>query len=219
MRLLRLHIALLCLFSAVCAIAQPRLEKPEFYLGFHGGVTASMVMFSPTVSQSVGKCLLAPNAGMFFRYYGHKYCAFQMELDYQQRGWHEKNTSYSRRLDYLELPILFHLYVGKKGAYWFFNIGPQIGYCIKDHKGDIPESVVIEDDEMMQYGKIDRPFDWGVTAGTGVEYMSKKAGTFFLEIRFAYSLGSIYSDRKTDYFGNSNPMTLSLNLGWAWKVK
>ncbi len=219
MKILRLHILAFCLLSSVYAFCQPRLQNPEFYVGFHGGVTASMVMFSPTVSQAVDKCLLAPNAGVFFRYFGHKYCAFQVELDYQQRGWHEYKTHYVRRLDYLELPILFHLYVGKNGAYWFFNLGPQIGICVKDHRGEVPESVVIEDDEPMQYGKIDHPFDWGVTAGTGVEYNSKKAGCYHLEIRFAYSLGGIYGNRKTDYFSNSEPMTLSLNLGWAWRVK
>ena len=67
---------------------------------------------------------------MVFRYAGHKYCAFQMELNYEHRGWAENGEA--RSLHYVELPIFMHLNFGSDKCKWFFNLGPQIGYCVYD---------------------------------------------------------------------------------------
>ena len=147
--------------------AQPRLRTPEFYLGFHGGVSASTVLFNPTVknmSPITNACVLGGNGGLVFRYAGHKYCHFQVELNYVHRGWAEKSSSayYARSLHYIELPILMNLNFGSKKCRWFFNLGPQIGYCVKDEsKGDY-----VNASGSMEYQPIDHKFDWGLAAGT-----------------------------------------------------
>ena len=131
-------VCILC--SVLCTLvqAQPRLRTPEYYLGFHGGVSASSVIFNPKVegmSPITKGCVLGGNGGLVFRYAGHKYCALQTELNYVHRGWAEKNDSlgrYSRSLHYIEIPLLMHINAGSEKGKWFFNLGPQIGYCIKD---------------------------------------------------------------------------------------
>ena len=192
--------------SAMCigmVCAQPRLRTPEFYLGVHGGVTASTVLFMPSesgMSPITKACVLGGNGGFVFRYAGHKYCGFQMELNYEHRGWTQSGTPHS--LHYIELPILMHLHFGSPVCQWFFNLGPQIGYCVKDESSTITH-----------------PFDWGLTAGTGILFNTKKAGTYHLEIRYDFSLGGVLGTTVTDKHNMANPMDLSVNLGWVMPVR
>ena len=194
---------MLCTLSLGALYSQPRLQQPEFWLGFHGGVSASTVMFNPKVSgmSPITKaCVLGGNGGLVFRYAGHKYCAFQMELNYEHRGWAENGEA--RSLHYVELPIFMHLNFGSDKCKWFFNLGPQIGYCVYD------ESQLI-----------DRRFDWGLAAGTGVYFPTRKAGVYQLEIRYDFSLGGVFGTSVTDKFNMASPMDLSVNLGWVFPLR
>lgn len=199
-RIIALVVGAMCI-GMVCA--QPRLRTPEFYLGVHGGVTASTVFFMPSesgMSPITKACVLGGNGGFVFRYAGHKYCGFQMELNYEHRGWTQSGTPHS--LHYIELPILMHLHFGSPVCQWFFNLGPQIGYCVKDESSTITH-----------------PFDWGLTAGTGILFNTKKAGTYHLEIRYDFSLGGVLGTTVTDKHNMANPMDLSVNLGWVMPVR
>ena len=200
-----------CLLIAVHAMAQPRLDKPEYYLGVKGGIMASMIQFEPTVKQSALKPYWGCNAGLVFRYAGHKYCGLQVEANWMQRGWNETETGYQRTLHYVEVPMLFHLYFGKK-ARGYLNLGPQIGYCVAEsYAGTAPS-------ETNQYLKIDKPFDWGVAGGLGF-YGRSIAGTWDLEARFNYSLGDMFKNSKADYFSRSAHMNLSVNFAWMWEFR
>lgn len=216
-----LILSLLCLVIGSVQ-AQPRLRTPEYYVGFHGGISASTVIFSPTVQQMTpitNACILGGNGGFVFRYAGHKYCAFQMELNYAGHGWAEgKNQTerYYRRLHFIELPILFHLNFGTDIGRWFFNIGPMIGYCVKD---DGNYGTLVNGADQTQYQAIHKPFKWGATAGTGFYINTAKAGQYQFEVRFNYSVGGIYGTGAADHFKMASPMDLSVNLGWLWPLK
>lgn len=176
---------------------------PEFYLGAHGGVSAGTVLFNPKVANMTpitNACVLGGNAGLVFRYAGHKYCHFQMELNYQHRGWKQSGTEHN--LHYVELPILMNLNFGSQLCRWIFNLGPQIGYCVKDESNSI-----------------DHPFDWGLAAGTGFYIQTSKAGIYELEIRFDFSFGGVYGTKVTDSYKMASPMDLSINLGWYMPIR
>ncbi|HCS87301.1 MAG TPA: hypothetical protein DIW30_02395 [Bacteroidales bacterium] len=205
---------LLGIFSLCCALslmAQPRLAEKEYYVGAQAGVLASMVRFSPSVAQSALNPYLGTTAGLVFRYSGHKCCGLQVEVNYMQRGWHETDTDYRRELNYLELPFLTHIYFGRKFR-GFVNLGPQIGILVNEQHQGMPA------DKKTQHYAADTRFDWGVAGGLGAMYRSV-AGVWQLEVRFNYSFGDIFSNHKTDYFANSNPMNLSLNLAWMWQIR
>ena len=206
-----LFVILIVLCTYTVAWAQPRLQQPEIYVGAQGGVLASMMQFSPKVAQSALHPYLGTNAGLVFRYAGHKYCALQLELNYMQRGWYETDTDYSRRLDYLELPFLTHIYFGKRYR-GFINLGPQIGVMVHEEGKNEPA------EGKPQYLAVDRRFDWGIAAGIGF-YARTVAGTWQIEARFNYSFGTVFDNRKADYFDNSNPMNLSLNFAYLWQIK
>lgn len=213
---------LVCLMGIGMMHAQPRLRTPEFYLGVHGGVSASSILFNPSINYMTpitNACVLGGNGGLMFRYMGHKYCAFQMELNYLHRGWAEQDASlgyYSRSLHYIELPILMHLNFGSARSRWFFNLGPQIGYCVKDEGNN---GTLINGSGAIEYNPIDHRFDWGLLAGTGVSFYTRRAGVYQIEVRFDFSFGGIYGTTLMDYFTMANPMDLSVNLGWMFPVK
>lgn len=185
-------------------VAQPRLRKPEYLLGVRGGVIASTVIFNPSkasMTPITNACVLGGNGGVIFRYTGHKYCAFQTELNYLHRGWAE-GANVLNNLHYIEIPILMNIHLGSEVCKWFFNFGPQVGYCVYDEKKTI-----------------DHPFDWGLTAGTGIEVRTRKAGFYLLEVRFDYSFGGVYGTSVTDTYKMASPMDLSVNLGWLMPIK
>lgn len=212
---------LLCLLSSI-AVAQPRLRTPEIYVGAHAGVMASTMLFKPNIAHiDLMQSPLTVNGGLVFRYAGHKVCAIQAEVNYMQRGWHEtialseiQTLGYTRQLDYIEIPLLMHLYFGKQRFRGFFNLGPQIGYCIRDIATPLPESV-----SAPHYQTIEKPFDWGLAGGLGCYYRTRKIGLFQLEARFNFSMGTIFNNRKVDYFSQSNAMNLSLNFAYLWEIK
>ncbi len=212
---------LLTILLLVCALgltAQPRLEHDEMYVGVHAGAIATMVSFSPTVQQSASHPFLGANGGFVFRYAGHKVCGVQVELNYMQRGWHETKTGYTRTIDYLELPFLTHLSFGKSFR-GFVNLGPQIGYAIRETRPAVPTLPEGERYPTAQYLHIDNRFDWGLAGGLGMLYRTPKAGVYQIEARFNYSLGNLYGNSKYDAFSKSFPMSLSLNFAWLWPLR
>lgn len=218
MRLLRNILTLMLMGISIAGVAQPRLRTPEIYIGAHAGAMASSMYFSPSVEHiNLLQSPISINGGLVFRYAGHKVCAIQAELNYMQRGWRECDNAgmdYLRQLDYIELPLLMHLYFGKQRFRGFINLGPQIGYCIRDIATQLPSTIT-----SPQYQPIEKPFDWGLAGGLGCYYRTKKIGLFQLEARFNFSMGTTYNDRKVDYFSQSNAMNLSLNLAYLWEIK
>ncbi len=216
MKLKQILLIIFCACSAII-MAQPRLLEEEMYVGVHGGVIASMVSFTPTIEQSALNPHLGANGGFIFRYAGHKVCGLQVELNYMRRGWHEVETNYTRNIDYIEVPFLMHLSVGKKFR-GFLNLGPQIGYAIHESETNRPVRFVTGQ-HIAQYNPIDTPFDWGLAGGLGMLYRTKNAGVYQLEARFNFNFGDIFSNHKADYFSKSSIMSLSLNLAWLWQFK
>lgn len=216
----RLSVIGMLLVCASMVCAQPRLRVPEYYLGIHGGVTASSMIFNPTVANMkpiTQACVLGGNGGLVFRYAGHKYCAVQAELNYLHRGWAETGDAgkYSRELHYVEMPLLMHLNFGSERWRGFFNLGPQIGYCVLDNGGKGTQLSTTT----TQYNPIDHRFDWGLAAGVGFYYRSRHAGVYQMEARFDYSFGGVFGTSITDHFRMANPIDLSVNLAWLWEIK
>lgn len=212
---------ILLIILSVSLSAQPRLARAEIYAGAHGGVTGSMVLFSPVVTGTdnvLSTVLLGGNGGLVFRYNGHKYCGLQVEMNYMHRGWRETeesmNIRYSRSLHYVEVPFLFHLYFGSDRHRVFLNAGPQVGYCFSDLSSGNGHPTATE-----QYKSLDRRFDYGIAAGLGYTARTRDVGSFQIEARFNFSFSNIFSDHKKDWFAQSHPMDLTLNIGYLWEFK
>jgi hypothetical protein len=193
------------------AFAQSRLITPEIYVGANFGVTESMVTFNPSVKQGF---LQGYNGGVVFRYIAEKNVGMQAELNFSQRGWKESSGLYTRQLNYIELPFMTHIYIGKKNRF-FINLGPKISYLISE-KTILNETT--NSTELQQITSVQHPFDYGLCGGIGVLF-NIKGNIFQLDSRVNYSFSDLYPNSKTDYFDNSHNLNLSVNLAWLIQVK
>ena len=132
-------IALLLTVWALPGRAQVGEQRHNLAVGFNGGINLNSVSFSPTVRQ---KNLMGINGGLTARYISEKYfsmiCGAQIELNFSQHGWDEYSEDYpelqyTRKMNYVEIPLLAHLAFGKdRGVQFFVHAGPQIGFFISD---------------------------------------------------------------------------------------
>ncbi|HJV78986.1 MAG TPA: porin family protein [Paludibacter sp.] len=206
----KLFIFVLVTFS-ISAFTQSRLIAPEIYVGANVGVTESMVTFNPSVKQGF---LQGYNGGLVFRYIAEKNVGMQAELNFSQRGWKESSGRYTRQLNYIELPFMTHIYIGKKNRF-FINLGPKISYLISE-KTILNQTT--NSTELQQIASVQHPFDYGLCGGIGVLF-NIKGNIFQLDSRVNYSFSDLYPNSRTDYFDNSHNLNLSVNLGWLIQVK
>ncbi len=208
MRKLLITLILLLAFTKISAQTF-LLDTPQIYIGTTQGATASMLYFSPNVKQDI---LFGYNGGFLFRYVTEKGRSLQVELNYSQRGWSEKDGIYARRLHYLELPFLMHMYWGNKTRF-FVNLGPKASYLL----GETVLHDKTESDKEQYTHKIHNAFDYGVTAGLGLEFAVKEQ-LFQFETRAHFSLNTTFSNNKKNTYNYSNNMNLSVNLAWLLRV-
>lgn len=196
------------------AYGQYTLIKPELYIGTNQGVNLwPNVSFNPSVAQNFD---VRYKGGITVRYINLKYFGIQGELNYSQQGWSETSAEgviYSHRFDYLELPILAHLYFGKKNTKFFINLGPEIRYMVADSSTE-----PFANGGVQQTKPIENRFDYGITGGLGVEFRTKKAGAFQLEARYHFGLANVYNASKKDDFSASNNQAISVSLVYLFNV-
>ena len=89
-------------------------------IGVKGGVDFSRVFFNPSVDQ---KMKMGMSGGFMFRYIEENHFGLIAELNFVQRGWEEDFEdapyNYSRTLNYLELPVMAHIFFGRRGKFFF----------------------------------------------------------------------------------------------------
>lgn len=224
----KIALTILVLLSFICAKAQVEEPRSRFELGVSGGMNINNMEFQPSIRQ---KFLNGWGGGLNLRYTSEKYfsmiCATQLEVNFSQRGWEEDfddgtNNSYSRVMNYVEIPVFAHLSWGKeeRGFQFFFNLGPQFGFLLNDKEYYTGDWKIEERPVSLQpiYGKkIEHNFDYGIAGGLGVEWKTR-AGNFFIEGRYYYALGDIFGNSKTDDFGRSANMTIYARLGYSIRL-
>ena len=135
---------------------------------------------------------------------------------------------YERQLTYVQVPLMARLGWGRerKGFQAFFQLGPQVGMYIGDKKKsnfdydsrNVNDRIGALRDAVMDTLDVQRKFDYGITAGFGLEYSNPKLGHFIIEGRYYYGLGDIYKNSKSDYFGRSNNSGIYVKLTYLWDV-
>lgn len=198
-------------------------------VGGRAGATFSRVNFNPSVPQSM---LPGVTAGVMFRYIEENHFGLIAELSLTQRGWketfEESDYSYNRRFTYLELPVMTHIFFGNQRVKGFFNLGPELNVMIGDgvssnfeyrHAADLEYFTQnVRHIEQMTMD-INNRLDYGICAGAGMELNLNRKNSLLLEGRFYYGLTDVFSSHKTDIFSSSNSMTVSVTLGYLYRLK
>jgi len=257
-RLLLLLIA--CHLSFLTTSAQVGQYRTDFAVGVNGGMSMSNVAFVPTVPQ---KWLSGPTFGLSARYTCEKYfnsiCAVVAELNYTQMGWKEnildmedqpvplhtdesQTLSYTRKINYLQVPLLARLGWGRErsGLQFFIHLGPQVGLYLGDaidsnfdvrapafnpkvvkgaysadykYAGKRASNVVAQDSMAVE-----NTIDYGIAVGAGLEFSNRHLGHFIVEGRYYYGLGNIYGNTKRDYFGRSNFGNIVVKFAYLFDI-
>ena len=231
--------SLLLLFSSFASVhAQLGERRSSVAVGVSAGLAMNQVGFNPTIRQ---KWHMGPQFGVSARFTSELYfktlCALQVECNYVQSGWRERVLNaageelpdkYSRHHNYLQLPILARLSWGAeaRGVNAFFLAGPQFGILLGE-RSDQSEVWTLTsggnpDRPNYMYAQYsmsaDHRFDYGITAGIGVELNTTK-GRFSVEGRYYYGLADIYKNSKKDVFTRSNNGTIYVRLAYFIDVK
>jgi hypothetical protein len=208
-------------------VGQPR---NDFAVGVNGGYLINRVSFNPTIKQNWKG---GETFGISLRYTCEKYfsavCAVVAEVNYANMGWKElietSDETYSRDVRYVQVPLFARLGWGRerRGAQFFFQVGPQLNYCIGekahlggdwtvDNPGRRPNGIV------EQYTlDVENKFEYGIVAGLGVE-LSTRAGHFLLDGRYFYGLSDMFHNGKKDPFGRSANGAIQLKLSYLFDI-
>ncbi len=223
MKSLRYIVLLIAVLTLQTGWAQRSDYRPEFTVGIKGGTTLSSVSFSPRVTQSL---LLGYTSGVSIRYIEEKFFGLIAELNFTQCGWNETFEEdpyqYSHRLNYVSIPLMTHFFFGNKVVRGFINAGPQMSLLVNDsYKANFDINNLPEFSQKSKVTEIynmdiAHKFDYGITAGAGIEFRFKKVHGLMLEGRYYYGLGDIFKNRKKDVFAASHNQIISISLGYLY---
>lgn len=198
------------------------------------GVALNTVDFDPTIKQ---KMHVGPTLGVSMKYVSEKYfttyCAIYSELNYALMGWKEDiydeqgqplPDTYTRNIHYLQLPIFARLSWGKEtnGLQFFFQAGPQFGLHLGESSKKSSTWTLNNEGNPARPNRVnkqydmnvERKFDYGITAGLGLEYTNPLLGHFILEGRYYYGLGDMFGNSKKDPFARSANGTIYIKLAY-----
>lgn len=209
-----------------CVQAQNTSNK-EFAIGASFGMGGAKVTFNPKVQTSM---LLSSQFGITGRWVTEKNLGLILEVNYSQQGWAENfepsdptlptpDFEYSRRINYIDVPFLTHIYFGNNRFRFFFNLGPQIGFMLSE---STTENVIGKEDQLHfpntgnQYATVrEKPvetkFAWGLCGGPGIE-LRTGAGIFQLEGRYYYGLGDLFKNNLGQDFTKSSSQIMFAKL-------
>ncbi len=228
MKVAKLIILLIIANLTIMAKAQTLYES-RINIGAKAGMTLSKTMFSPSVPQ-----LFLPGytAGVTFSYAEEKNFGLLIEMNLAQRGWQENFEeapfSYSRKLTYLQVPIMTHIFFGSSKVKGFFNAGPEVGFLIGEstsanfdynNYNTVDGFPIVNRHNEQLTLPVKNKIDYGISLGAGMELIAKHKHSFIVEGRFYYGLGNIFGSRKKDAFSGSTGMSLMLTLGYSYRLK
>lgn len=221
----------LTLFAFLCiglsAFGQSHFDS-RVELGVRGGVTFSEVMFTPSTDRTFA---MGYTGGLTFRYSEENHFGLIAEVNLVQRGWAEKFEdlpySYQRTLNYVEIPIMSHIYFGHRGKF-FINAGPEVAYYLGDkissnfdyeNPSDLPgfnDKNRRTDQLTMQ---VSQKVDFGIVAGLGGEFNVSRRNSLALEARVYYGIGNVMPSGRQDTFRLSNQLSIAVTAGYWFRIK
>ena len=209
----------LLLFILLCISLQAFNQKvfvPESYLGLKAGATISSVMFTPRVGQETNPGFVG---GFVFKHFGQRNLGIQLEMNYLQAGWTESlesPDSYSRRLNYLQIPFMTHANLGKRKTRVVLNVGPYISLLLSEK-----EQIKLENEENAEIyyrTEIDNVGDFGLAFGLGL-LRHTSIGTIQIEGRLNQGLSSIYESGFDTTFQYSRNQIIEVALYYMFNFR
>lgn len=217
-----------CLALLTLSVTGQTHYTSKVSIGGKAGVSLSHVFFNPGVRQDLKT---GGVAGITFRYVEESHFGIIAELNWEQRGWKENFDgapySYNRTINYLQLPVLTHIYFGTRGQF-FFNAGPEIGIVLGESTS---ANFAIADVSMLpgfptsklntkeMEMPVSQKLDFGISAGLGGEFFIDPRQSIYAECRFYYGIGNILKSGRQQPFSSTNAMSVMATLGYWFRIK
>ncbi len=184
---------------SLVTIGQETNFKNELYMGVSGGMSFTKVRFYPSIVEEFKQGYAS---GIMFRLISEPHIGFQAEVNFTQKGWREDSVGYSRGINYVTIPIMTHINIGKKAVRFTLNLGPEVGFKLSEQE-KFKDPAISQPDNIGYrtiFGQpIDNSLDLLFTVGIGMEYHRKNGTAFALEGRGFYSLPNLFDHNKYEY--------------------
>ena len=222
------YLLFILVFTGIGVQAQNTFQ-PEWAIGGSAGVGFSSSSFRPKVLKQT---LIRMNGGITARWITEKNLGLQLEVNFTQKGWKEDikmmdeegtlsmpNPFYIRKMNYIDIPLLTHIYFGSDNARFFVNLGPQIGFFVSESTSQNLNGETIPNRPNEQHTiPVEKKFEWGIGGGPGVEFRSK-IGYFLLEGRYCYALSDFYNTRREDAFSKASNQVILVKLTYLMPIR
>ncbi len=208
-------ILLLCIVFSFMRLEAQEKFQPKNFVGINLGASASKMNFNPVVEQDIN---IGYGGGFIFKHFSEKTLGLQVELNFTQKGWAEKleaNNIYSRRLNYIELPCMTHVEVGKSNKRLFLNVGPCFSLMFSDK-----EKISLEDEKGLEKHyqvKIDNKLEFGAAFGIGLT-RSTSYGELQFEIRGNQGITGIFGNKSNNLFSFSQNQQVGVKIAYFYNL-
>ncbi len=199
----------------------------QHFVGVRGGGVAGSVRFLP--SEETAYHIAKPQFGVSYKYLGgDKYVGgIEIDLNYTEKAFKvlprpKSDSSYVRSIRTLELPIMWqpHVYMFKKRARLFINLGPYLAYHLgSDWEFRSKENGLLEGGEYEYNTLRDNNIEYGLIGGAGYSVTIAKRVEVLAEFRYTFGFSDILKNKGV-YSKNpsESPMdTMSVSFGVYYK--
>ncbi|MDP4281476.1 MAG: porin family protein [Bacteroidota bacterium] len=210
---------LLVNFLLIVSSAGAFCQSKETFLGIEGGGGVSFVRnyFFSSVS---GNLSMNYNVGIFGQFPLNKTLAIKPVVAIHEKGYAEENSSNTKNLLFLDIPVLLKISFGPK-KYFYFETGPYFAYLIR---AESKNSFASGEETSNSYNNY-RHFDGGLALGFGAMFPVYKNLNLSVDIRDEYGFCDIQEKYlQYDLHGNSYNATTPyytnstfLNIGIAYR--
>lgn len=183
------------LFIILLFLSTPLIA--QWNVGLKAGVNITWINYDRRFTQDILEMdfKMGYMGGFTFQYFNQPNIGLQMEALFIQKGFKTKydttqNIQYERTIDYLSVPMLMHVYIGKKKFNLSILLGPFISYALSSNE-KFTEGDLIYNQDYEWDREVDNRFEFGLQAGLGFRN-SFSFGVIELEGMFSFSLTSLY---------------------------
>ena len=190
--------------------AQTNDYIPRSSFGIKQGINYSSVNFSPRIKQGI---TLGYTGGLVYKYQNERLVGLQIELNYIQKGWTEDldtiNNSYSRKLDYIELPFITHIVLGKRSLKYYINLGTAFAYLISETEDITVNNELYRRD--YYESEIEKYFEYSGLVELGI-LLNTNIGDFQAGVRYQLSLTDLFESTSESFFSQSQSSVFGFSL-------
>lgn len=181
----------------VCTLSFAQVD-----IGLKGGFHVSQVLFEPGIGLNFD-FLPGIETGLAVKVSANPNVALQAEVNFSQKGWTENfvrasddfaiinlERTQTYRYNYIQVPVLTHIYVGGNRIKVFLNLGPHFALLLGADSSRTADAQETDIASFTYDSGTSVNFEYGVTAGAGLNVKVGK-GIFQLEGRLTQGLNNV----------------------------